>query len=193
MPWRILNCIWTHVSIKVNVFIQKNVYHTHYYVHKLCKTVCSEKNIPVLLKFSLGYYLALWKILRLVLLIKDYHIKHVQILTSTQIQLIFLQTKLWGFFLDYMCKILFRQFLARNKIGKFLKNMSLHRTGPSRDIKCQNFNSFFLKRWNEKLLLNLSDIKDFFTIERILSKALLKKTISILSMHPYHLGDVLDE
>ena len=42
-------------------------------------------------------------------------------------------------------------------------------------------------------MLNLSDIKDFFTIERILSKALLKKTISILSMHPYHLGDVLDE
>ena len=45
----------------------------------LWKTVCSEKNIPV--KFCLGYYLALWKMLRLVVLIIDQHIKHVQILT----------------------------------------------------------------------------------------------------------------
>ena len=39
------------------------------------KTVCSEKNIPVLLKFCLGYYLALWKTLRLVLLIKKSNIQ----------------------------------------------------------------------------------------------------------------------
>ena len=29
-----LNCICTHVSIKVNVFIQKNAYQIHNYVHK---------------------------------------------------------------------------------------------------------------------------------------------------------------
>ena len=29
-----LNCICTHASIKVNVFIQNNVYHIHNYVHK---------------------------------------------------------------------------------------------------------------------------------------------------------------
>ena len=38
-------------------------------------------------------------------------------------------------------------------------------------------------------MLNLSDIKDFFRIERIL----LKKTISILSMHLHYLGDVFDK
>ena len=76
-----LNCICAHVSIKVNVFIQKNAYPIHNYVINLWKTVCSEKNITVLLKFCLGYYLALWKIVRLVLLIKEKHIKHVQILT----------------------------------------------------------------------------------------------------------------
>ena len=32
----------------------------------LWKTVCSEINIPFLLKFCLGYYLALWKILILI-------------------------------------------------------------------------------------------------------------------------------
>ena len=30
----LLNFIWTHVSIKVNVFIQKNAYYNHKYVHK---------------------------------------------------------------------------------------------------------------------------------------------------------------
>ena len=30
----LLNFIWTHVSIKVNVFIQKNAYYNHNYVHK---------------------------------------------------------------------------------------------------------------------------------------------------------------
>ena len=34
--------------------------------------------------------------------------KHVQILTSTQIKVIFSQTKQRGFFLDYICKILLR-------------------------------------------------------------------------------------
>ena len=47
------------------------------------KTVCPEKNIPALLKLFLGYYLALWKTLRLVLLIKKLTYKHVQILAST--------------------------------------------------------------------------------------------------------------
>ena len=36
----------------------------------LWKTVCSEIYIPFFLKFCLGYYLVLWKVLRLVLLIK---------------------------------------------------------------------------------------------------------------------------
>ena len=30
----LLNCICTHISIKVNVFIQKNAYHINNYVHK---------------------------------------------------------------------------------------------------------------------------------------------------------------
>ena len=30
----LLNCFCTHVSIKVNVFIQKDAYHIHKYVHK---------------------------------------------------------------------------------------------------------------------------------------------------------------
>ena len=51
----LLNCIWTYVSIKVNVFIQKNTYYIHNCVHNLWKTVCSEIDNP------------LW----LVLLIKD--------------------------------------------------------------------------------------------------------------------------
>ena len=46
---------------------------------------------------------------------------------------------------------------------------------------------------NKKLLLNLSDSKDFFRIERILSKTLLNMAISILSMHFHHLGNVLDK
>ena len=29
-----VNCIYTHVSIKVNVLIQKNAYYIHNYVHK---------------------------------------------------------------------------------------------------------------------------------------------------------------
>ena len=38
-PW---NCIFAHVSIKVNVFIQKNIYYIYNYVHKLWKTGCFE-------------------------------------------------------------------------------------------------------------------------------------------------------
>ena len=53
------------------------------------KTVCSVKNVPVLLKFCLGYYLILRKALRLVLLIKNLDTKHVRILTSTEIKVIF--------------------------------------------------------------------------------------------------------
>ena len=72
--------------------------------------------------------------------------------------------------------------------------MSLHRIGACRDAKCQT-SAAFLKRGEyiekEKNLLNLSDIEDFFRIERILSKIFLKKTISVLSMHLHHLGDVL--
>ena len=37
----------------------------------LWKTVCSEINVSFLLMFCLGYYLALSKILRLVVLTKD--------------------------------------------------------------------------------------------------------------------------
>ena len=37
----------------------------------LWKTVCSEINIPFLLKFCLGYYLVLWKSLRLMWPKKD--------------------------------------------------------------------------------------------------------------------------
>ena len=55
----------------------------------------------------------------------------------------------------------------------------------------------FLKRGeyleNEKLLLNLSDIKVFFRIEKILSKTFLEKTIIILRIHLHYLGDVLDK
>ena len=66
----LLNCSWMHVSIKVNVFIQKNAHYIYNYVHQFMEN-CSKINIPFLLTFCLGYYLALWKILILVLLIKD--------------------------------------------------------------------------------------------------------------------------
>ena len=46
---------------------------------------------------------------------------------------------------------------------------------------------------DEKLLLNLSEIKSFFRIERILSKSFFKKTMSTLGMHLHHLGDILDK
>ena len=50
----------------------------------------------------------------------------------------------------------------------------------------------FLKRGesieNEKLLLNLSDIKVFFRTEGILRKTFLKKTIGIFSVHLPFLG-----
>ena len=50
----------------------------------------------------------------------------------------------------------------------------------------------FLKRGesieNEKLLLNLSDIKVFFRTEGILRKTFPKKTISIVSVHLPFLG-----
>ena len=55
----VLDCICTHISIKVNVFIEKNAYHIHNLCINLWKTVCSEVNIPFLLKFCLGYYLPL--------------------------------------------------------------------------------------------------------------------------------------
>ena len=44
-PW---NCIFAHVSIKVNVFIRKNIYYVYNYVHKLWKTVSSDINISFL-------------------------------------------------------------------------------------------------------------------------------------------------
>ena len=56
----------------------------------------------------------------------------------------------------------------------------------SRRFKISKTSEDFLKRdesiENEKLLLNLSDIKVFFRIERILSKTILGKTISIVSI-----------
>ena len=42
-----LTC-FTHGSIRVNVFIEKNIYYIYNYVHKLWKTVCSEINISFL-------------------------------------------------------------------------------------------------------------------------------------------------
>ena len=54
---------------------------------------------------------------------------------------------------------------------------------------------FFWKRSeyieNEKLLLNLSGIKDFSKIERKLCKTFLKATISILTIHLHYLGHAL--
>ena len=44
-PW---NCIFTNVSVKVNVFIQNNTYYIYKYVRKLWKTVCFEINISYL-------------------------------------------------------------------------------------------------------------------------------------------------
>ena len=44
-PW---NCIFAHATIKVNAFIQKNIYHIYNYVHKIWKTVCFEINISFL-------------------------------------------------------------------------------------------------------------------------------------------------
>ena len=41
-PW---NCILANVSIKVNVFIRKNICYVYNYVQKLWKTVSSEINI----------------------------------------------------------------------------------------------------------------------------------------------------
>ena len=53
-------------------------------------------------------------------------------------------------------------------VDYFLKNMSLHRIGACGDTKCQNLNSFFKRGEyieNEKLLLNLSNIKVFSVLE----------------------------
>ena len=44
-PW---NCIFANVSIKVNVFIRKNICYVYNYVQKLWKTVSSEINISFL-------------------------------------------------------------------------------------------------------------------------------------------------
>ena len=68
----------------------------------------------------------------------------------------------------------------------FLKNMSLHRTGARGDTKCQNLNSFFYEvniSKTKSFSKNLSDIKVFFRIERILSKTFLKKAIRAQKVH----------
>ena len=50
------DCIVTHVSIKVIVYIQKNIYYIYNYVHKLCKNVCSNFCINVGNDYSLKDY-----------------------------------------------------------------------------------------------------------------------------------------
>ena len=63
--------------------------------------------------------------------------------------------------------------------------MSIHRIGVRGDTNTKTSEAF-LKRGesieNEKLLLNLSDIKVFFRIEGILSKTFVKRTISIVGI-----------
>ena len=65
------------------------------------------------------------------------------------------------------------------------RNMSIHRIGVRGDTNTKTSEAF-LKRGesieNEKLLLNLSDIKVFFRIEGILSKTFVKRTISIVGI-----------
>ena len=57
----LLNCICTHVGIKVNVFIQKNAYQIYYYMHKSMGN-CLFRDlsyIPFFLNFCVEYYLVL--------------------------------------------------------------------------------------------------------------------------------------
>ena len=74
-----LNCICTDISIKANVFIQKNIYHIHTYVHKSIENCLFKDKFPfsssVLSRILPSFPLIFWKILRLLLLIKDLLIK----------------------------------------------------------------------------------------------------------------------
>ena len=78
-----------------------------------------------------------------------------------------------------------------------LKNMLLHGIGARGDTNAKTSTAFSKKGEyieNEKHLLNLFDIKVFFfRVESILSKAFLKKTISIFSIHLQHLGNPIDK
>ena len=50
------DCIFTHVIIKVIVFIQTNIYYIYNYVHKLCKNVRSNVAMNVGNDYSLKDY-----------------------------------------------------------------------------------------------------------------------------------------
>ena len=91
--------------------------------------------------------------------------------------------------------ILFRQICAQNKIAKLLtapwRNMSIHVHWNPRKYKITNPQLIFRRDEsieNEKLLLNLSDIKIFFRIEGIIRKTFLKKIIGIVSIRFHFLG-----
>ena len=54
----LLNCICTHASIKVNVFIQKNIYPIYIYAQKSREKCLSPDKCPFLLTFFFGFCLA---------------------------------------------------------------------------------------------------------------------------------------
>ena len=69
--------------------------------------------------------------------------------------------------------------------------MSIHVNWNPRKYKITNPQLIFRRDEsieNEKLLLNLSDIKSFFRIEGIIRKTFLKKIISIVSIRFHFLG-----
>ena len=51
-----ITCVWTQVTIKVNVFIQKNLYPIQNYVQISIETACSQIDFPSFLMFCLGYF-----------------------------------------------------------------------------------------------------------------------------------------
>ena len=75
-PWSI--CI--HVSVKVNVFIQKNM--RHIYNYSVEKSLFLDKYSflsYILFRILLSFSVIFWKILRLMLLIKDLFIKRLDL------------------------------------------------------------------------------------------------------------------
>ena len=50
-----ITCVWTQVTIKINVFIQKNLYPIQNYVQISMETACSQIDFPSFLMFCLGY------------------------------------------------------------------------------------------------------------------------------------------
>ena len=157
-PQRYLFKVWASCCLKFIKVSIKVIQKDYVFYPKLCADIYGEL---LILRIKFIFIVKFWLVCCLAFLDLLENFRQLLLRRLAYKRVIFLQTKLWGLFKDYMCKtILFRIIHSRNKISKL--SIAPWKTCRYMELEIQNAKTWttFLKGGkylkNERFLLHLS-------------------------------------